>query len=115
MPRDSGTVYIGEASGLGNGPVSITIDGKLYSGTWVTVADSGSLTLLNTYGRNSSGMSYSGSATAQSSSTRGTGVALLSAADNSGLRCEYTNESGMGIGICRDDKGRIFDAQIAKQ
>src|SRR5258706_14812752 len=87
MPRDGGTLYLGEASGLGNGSVSVIIDGKTFSGTWVTVADSGNLTLLNTYGRNSRGTTYSGFGTAQSSSTRGTGVALLSAPDNSGLRC----------------------------
>lgn len=115
MSRDSGTVYTGQATGLGKGTVSITVDEKTYTGTWVTVADSGSLTLLNTYGRTSRGTSYSGFGSSQRYSTRGTGVAILSAPDNTGPRCEYQIESGMGIGVCSDDKGRLFDIQIIKQ
>jgi len=36
MPRDSGRIYTGTAqdSDRGEGPISITIEGKTYNGTW---------------------------------------------------------------------------------
>ena len=40
MPRDSGKTYSGSMAGLnaGQGPISITIEGKTYNGTWVESA-----------------------------------------------------------------------------
>jgi hypothetical protein len=115
MPRDGGVLYSGHANGRGHGSVSANIGGKSYTGTWITVVDSGNLILLDTYGTDSQGMAYRNSGSAQVTSTRGAGVAILSAPDSSGLRCEYKISSGMGVGVCRDDKGRIYDIQIVRE
>jgi hypothetical protein len=46
-------------------------------------------------------------------STSGTGTALLSAEDESRLRCSFVfGSSNVGYGTCEDDKKNIYDLQI---
>ena len=42
----------------------------------------------------------------------GESKALLTAADGSGLRCDFRGSWGQGGGVCRDDRGREYDVQL---
>jgi hypothetical protein len=109
MPRESGKVYVGEGrgDGLGGGHVTITIDGRTYSGPVMRTASDNSFGFFQLYG--SGGRSTFGT----TASFGGTIYvkALLSSPDNHGLRCDLTGD-GMGHlgGICVDDDKRVFDA-----
>jgi hypothetical protein len=116
MPRDSGKIYEGVATdtGYGEGPVSITIDGRTYNGTWVqTVPD-------RTYGYVSGGFGWGrrgwgglgGGFVTMDNPNGGTAKALLTASDGSGLRCDLQSGLGRGGGICTDDRGKMYDVQI---
>jgi hypothetical protein len=117
MPRDSGKLYEGAATdtGYGEGPISITIEGKTYNGSWVqTVPD-------RTYGYVSGGWGWGGwhrggfaggGFISMDNPNGGLAKALLSAADGSGLRCDLQSGWGRGGGVCFDDKGRMYDVQV---
>ena len=112
MPRDSGTIHRGTAvdDASGEGPVSITIDAKTYTGTWVQTAPA------PTRGWVTGGLGWWGrgfGTTITIDNPRGNEAkALLTAADGSGLRCDFQSGQGRGIGVCRDDAGREYDVQI---
>jgi len=116
MPHDRGVIYTGAAqdTGSGQGPISVTIEGKTYSGTFVQATPD------RTYGYVSGGWGWGGwhpwgglGATVSVENPQGAQAkALMSAPDGSGLRCDLRMGYGYGDGMCRDDRGRIYDVQI---
>ena len=116
MPRDSGKLYEGAATdtGYGEGPISITIEGRTYTGTWVqTVPD-------RTYGYVSGGWAGghrggwggAGGFISMDNPNGGLSKALLSSPDGAGLRCDLQSGWGRGGGICTDDRGKMYDVQV---
>ena len=118
MPRDSGKTYPGVMEGFasGQGPISVTIDGKTYSGTWVESApaySSGWVSGGMGYGhRGWGGWGWGGGTIHMDTPGGGAAKALLTAADGSGLRCELRGTHSGGAGECRDDRGKEYDVQI---
>jgi hypothetical protein len=117
MPRDSGKLYSGYADGVQGqeGRISITIDEKTYSGTWVaTVPDRTTGWAIGGawgFGRRGHGSGL-GTAITMDNPQGGEAKALLTAADGSGLRCDFRGTWGQGGGLCRDDRGREYDVQL---
>ena len=116
MPRDSGKMDEGVATDTGNGegPISITIEGKTFNGTWVqTVPD-------RTYGYVTGGLGFGrrgwgglgGGFITMDNPNGGAAKALLNSPDGSGLRCDLQSGTGRGGGVCTDDRGRMYDVQI---
>ena len=113
MPRDSGKVYQGYAEGTsgGEGRISITIEEKTYSGTWVSVVPERSTGWVMGgwgWGRHSG----VGTSITMDNPQGGEAKALLTAADGSGMRCDFRGGLGYGGGVCRDDRGREYDVQM---
>jgi hypothetical protein len=116
MPRDSGKLYTGiaEDNGSGEGPISITIDGKTYNGTWVQATPD------RTTGYVSGGFGWGrgwrggglGTIITMDNPQGGEAKALLTAPDGSGLRCDFRAGQGRGAGVCRDDRGKEYDVQL---
>jgi len=108
------TALVTATAGHPGGEMSVTLDGERYSGTWVYVAQGGGFGIA--YGSAYSGaIIASGTATSVSLPVQGNGSALLTADDGSTLRCvfNYSAMSRSGLGICKDNKGRVYDLQIA--
>ncbi len=117
MPRDSGTIYSGTASdnGSGEGPISITIEGKTYTGTWVATQPSTTTAYVSGLGwgwghRGWGGMG--GGFINIDNPQGGAAKALLRSADGTGLRCDFHTVERRGGGQCRDDRGREYDVQF---
>jgi len=115
MPRDSGKLYSGYADGIqGNeGRISITIEDKTYSGTWVATISDRSYGYV--WGGGYAGRGYYGGlggSITMDNPQGGESKALLSAPDGSGLRCDFRGTWGQGGGVCRDDRGREYDVQL---
>jgi hypothetical protein len=111
MPQDSGKLYSGtaEENANGEGRISITLD-KTYTGTWVeTQAAQTTGYVSGGFGFRRGGM---GSFITVDNPLGGEAKALLTAPDGSGLRCDFKAGQGRGGGVCRDDKGRLYDVQI---
>jgi hypothetical protein len=119
MPRDSGKTYGGTMDNLagGQGRISVTIEGKVYNGTWVEAAPA------YTTGWMSGGFGYGGyhrgwggwggmGSFSIDNPAGGTAKALLTAPDGSGLRCDFQGTRYGGGGMCRDDAGKTYDVQI---
>jgi hypothetical protein len=116
MPRDSGRTYEGVAEDAGGteGPISITIEGKTYTGTWVEVVPartSSHVTGAYGTGYRRYGWGLGGTVT-MDNPAGGEAKALLRSADGAGLRCDLRGGGGAGGGVCRDDKGLEYDVQI---
>ena len=114
MPRDSGKIYAGTATEHANGEatVSIAIEGKTYSGTWVATAPDRTRGFVMGgvgFGRRGGGF---GSFVTMDNPQGGEAKALLSASDGSGLRCDFKSGQGTGGGVCRDDRGKEYDVQL---
>jgi hypothetical protein len=117
MPRDSGRTYTGVMEGLasGQGPISVTIDGKAYSGTWVESAPAYTTGWVSggaAYGYRGWGWGLGGGTIHMDTPGGGAAKALLTASDGSGLRCDLRGTRSGGGGECRDDKGKEYDVQI---
>ena len=117
MPRDSGKLYQGvaEDSGGSEGSLSVTIEGVVYSGTWVEVVPD------RTTGYVSGGYGYGyrhggyglGGVVSMDNPQGGEAKALLRSPEGAGLRCDLRGGGGRaGGGVCRDDKGLEYDVQI---
>jgi hypothetical protein len=115
MPRDSGKLYSGtaEESVQGEGRISIEIEGKRYEGTWVQLAPERSHGFV-TGGLGFGRRAYGGFGTMFTidNPNGAEAKALLSAADGSGLRCDFRSGFGRGGGVCRDDRGQEYDVQM---
>jgi hypothetical protein len=105
MPRDSGKIYQGQikSNGAGSGTLSIGLDGKTCSGTFVTVASGDTFGFAQTFG--SRGAAASTIATSSGSAQY---KALLTCSDGSGLRCDVTGSTSGG-GVCVDSNNRVYD------
>ena len=117
MPRDSGKLYSGFADGVqGNeGRISITIEDKTYSGTWVATVPERSTGWVWGGGYAWGGRGHYGGlggTVSMDNPQGGESKALLTAADGSGLRCDFRGSWGQGGGVCRDDRGREYDVQL---
>ena len=117
MPRDSGKLYQGEASGPSGGEahVKVTIKERSYEGDWV-VADPGPQTSfvvggsLGTYHR---GL---GTSVVVDNPLGTEAKALLRSADGHGLRCDFRGITGAaGAGTCQDDDGLVYDVQLRRK
>jgi hypothetical protein len=115
MPHDSGKIYYGMAhdpGAHGEGPISITIDAKTYTGTWVQSTNDYSSGYISGgfgwWGRHGA----VGTMVTMDNPEGAMSKALLTASDGSGLRCDLRTAGGRGDGMCRDDQRRIYDVQI---
>ena len=114
MPRDSGKTYPGTMSGPinGSGTISVTIEGKVYNGTWVESAPAFTTGWVGSAGYGHRGWGWGGGTVHMDTPGGGAAKALLTAPDGSGLRCDLRGTRWSGGGECRDDKGRDYDVQI---
>jgi hypothetical protein len=120
MPRNSGKLYYGEAveqSSGGPANISVTIEDKTYSGTWVVSTASHSSGYVTGgfgfYGRRG-GIGFGGGPVIVDNPSGGEAKALLQSPDGAGLRCDFR---GLGSGrsasgTCQDDKGLLYDVQL---
>ena len=115
MPRDSGKTYTGtvEEAGSGEGRITVNLEGKTYTGTWVQS------TPASTHGWVTGGFGWGrrgwgglGTTITLDNPQGAEAKALLNAADGSGLRCDLRSGQGRGGGVCRDDRGREYDVQL---
>ena len=112
MPQDSGKLYSGtaEENANGEGRISITIENKTYTGTWIETQPSTATGYVSGgFGFRRGGL---GSFITIDNPQGGEAKALLTAPDGSGLRCDFKSGGTRGGGVCRDDKGRLYDVQI---
>lgn len=120
MPKNSGKLYYGEAveqSPGGPATVSVTIDDKTYTGTWVAVTPdraTGTVSAGIGFGTRRGGFGFGTAPVVVDNPTGGESKALLQSADGSGLRCDFkgTASARSGGGTCTDDKGLVYDVQI---
>ena len=118
MPRDSGRTYSGVMGNVsaGQGPISVTIEGKTYNGTWVESAPAYTTGWVGGgmgYGhRGWGGWGWGGGTIHMDTPGGGAAKALLTSPDGSGLRCDLRGTRSGGGGECRDDKGKEYDVQI---
>ena len=116
MPRTSGQVYYGEASGQTGGEmqVSVTIGERSYEGTWV-VSDPGPTTGFVVGGVFGSRRSGVGTSVIVDNPLGSDAKALLRTADGKGLRCDFKGVTGAaGSGTCQDDQGLVYDVQLRR-
>lgn len=117
MPRDSGKLYHGEATGRVGGEmqVSVTLDERIYRGTWV-VADPPPTTGFVVGGVFGSRRSGIGTSVVIDNPAGTEAKALLRAEDGSGLRCDFRGVHGAGgTGSCTDDRGLTYDVQLRRK
>jgi hypothetical protein len=118
MPRDSGKLYSGiaeDAGGGGEGRISITIEDKTYSGTWVETQPSQATGYVSGgWGWGWRGRGGLGTFITIDNPNGGEAKALLTAPDGSGLRCDFKSGQGRGGGVCHDDRGRAYDVQVRR-
>jgi len=116
MPRTSGQVYYGEASGQTGGEmqVSVVIGERTYVGNWVVAdpAPSTGFVVGGVFGSRRSGIGTS----VVIDNPQGTEAkALLRSADGKGLRCDFRGVTGpAGSGTCQDDQGLVYDVQLRR-
>lgn len=116
MPRDSGQLYYGEATGQVGGEMllRVTIGERSYEGTWV-VTDPGPSTgfvVGGVFGTRRSGV---GTSVIVDNPLGTEAKALLRSADGRGLRCDFKGVTGSaGSGTCRDDQGLTYDVQLRR-
>jgi hypothetical protein len=116
MPRTSGEVYYGEASGPvgGDMQLSVVIGERTYVGDWVVAnpAPTTGFVLGGVFGSRRSGIGTS----VVIDNPQGTEAkALLRSADGKGLRCDFKGVTGpAGSGTCQDDQGLVYDVQLRR-
>ena len=117
MPRTSGQIYYGEASGHTGGEmqVSVVIGERTYRGDWV-VADSAPTTGFVVGGVFGSRRSGIGTSVVIDNSPGTEAKALLRSDDGRGLRCDFKGVTGAaGSGVCTDDQGLVYDVQLRRK
>ncbi|MDH5212573.1 MAG: hypothetical protein OEW96_12965 [Betaproteobacteria bacterium] len=116
MPRDSGQLYYGEATGQTGGEMRlrVTLGERTYEGTWV-VSDPGPRTGFVVGGVFGSRRSGVGTSVVIDDPLGTEAKALLRSADGRGLRCDFKGVTGAaGSGICQDDQGLVYDVQLRR-
>jgi hypothetical protein len=119
MPRNSGKLYQGEASGPigGDMKVSVTIDDRVYRGDWVVAdpAPSTGFVIGGVFGGGRPGVGL-GTTVVVDDRAGNEAKALLRADDGSGLRCDFKGVQGSaGTGTCYDDSGLTYDVQLRRK
>ena len=116
MPRDSGRMYSGTVhdDGSGEGRVTVQIESRTYTGTWVNMTPERTTGWAAGFGfgRGRFGFGSIGTTITTQNPYGTESKALLTAQDGSGLRCDFRSGSGFGGGSCRDDSGREYDVQL---
>lgn len=120
MPRTAGKLYYGEAveqSGSVEAILTITIEDKTYTGTWVAATPdrtSGTISGGIGFGGRRGGFGIGTAPVVIDNPSGGESKALLQAVDGSGMRCDFkgTGSGRSGGGTCTDDKGLVYDVQI---
>jgi hypothetical protein len=116
MPHDSGRIYFGTMHDPGNraeGPITITIDNRTFTGTWVqATSDSTTAWVSGGVGWWGPRGAVGGGFVSMDNPQGAMSMALLTAPDGSGLRCNLRMSGSRGDGMCRDDQNRFFDVQI---
>jgi hypothetical protein len=116
MPHDSGKIYYGAAhdpGSHGEGPITITIENKTFTGTWVqSTYDYSNAYVSGGVGWGGHHGAIGGGFISMDNPQGAMSKALLTAADGSGLRCDLRVSGGRGDGMCRDDQNRTYDVQI---
>jgi len=117
MPRTSGEIYAGEASGQAGGEmqVSVAIGERTYRGTWVVAnpAPTTGFVVGGVFGSRRSGV---GTSVVIDNPAGTEAKALLQSADGRGLRCDFKGVTGVaGSGTCQDDQGLVYDVQLRRQ
>src|SRR3970040_2194734 len=110
MPRDSGQLYYGEATGQTGGEMRlrVTIGERSYEGTWI-VSDPGPTTGFVVGGVFGSHRSGVGTSVIVDNPLGSDAKALLRTADGKGLRCDFKGVTGAaGSGTCQDDQGLVY-------
>jgi len=108
MARNGGETGTGTATGFGgSGNVTVVVGGKKYVGKWVNADNGAEAVGFGSFGTPST------TSTAFAAGN-GIGIALLHAADGSGMRCKFTWSpwSQAGYGVCEHDTGHLYDMQI---
>jgi len=117
MPRNSGKLYQGEATGEAGGDmqVTVTIESRVYRGTWVvdTPPPSTGFVVGGVMGGHRTGI---GTTVVIDSQAGTKAKALLRSDDGSGLRCDFSGVQGPGgSGTCQDDQGLTYDVQLRRK
>jgi len=116
MPRDSGKLYAGilEDVGRTEGRVSVKLEDRSYTGTWVQVTSNRTSGYVSGgwAGHRGWGGWGMGGIVSVENPEGATATALLQSPDGAGLRCEFRGSYGTGGGRCRDDQGREYDVQL---
>jgi len=117
MPRTSGQIYYGEASGQTGGEmqVSVVIGERTYRGNWVVAdpAPSTGFVVGGVFGSRRSGV---GTTVVIDNPVGTEAKALLRSADGHGLRCDFKGVTGpAGSGSCQDDQGLVYDVQLRRE
>jgi len=119
MPRNSGKLYQGVATGPigGDMKVTVTIDDRVYRGDWVAAnpPPSTGFVVGGVFGGGRPGVGLGTTVVVQDQA--GTEAkALLRADDGSGLRCDFKGVQGSaGTGTCYDDSGLGYDVQLRRK
>ncbi|HTT10824.1 MAG TPA: hypothetical protein VMG60_08050 [Burkholderiaceae bacterium] len=119
MPRNSGTIYTGEAIERSSteADLIVAIGSTVYTGTWLYTSAAHS-SFWSGFGVGfGSGGSFGTVGVSSGTVDNPYGQeakALLKAADGSGLRCDFRGmiQGRGGAGECQDDKGLMYDVQI---
>lgn len=117
MPRDSGQLYYGEATGQTGGEMRlrVTVGERTYEGNWV-VADPGPSTGFVVGGIFGSRRSGVGTSVVIDNPLGTEAKALLRSADGRGLRCDFRGVTGPAAsGSCQDDQGLVYDVQLRRK
>jgi hypothetical protein len=117
MPRTSGKLYPGtlQDAGSGEGAITVTLEERTYTGTWVeVVADRSYGYVTGGYGYGRRGWwGMGGGSFSVDNPSGGEAKALLRSPDGAGLRCDLRGGYGRpGGGVCFDDRGLAYDVQI---
>lgn len=117
MPRDSGQLYYGEATGQTGGEMRlrVTAGERTYEGSWV-VTDPGPSTGFVVGGIFGSRRSGVGTSVVIDNPLGTEAKALLRSADGRGLRCDFRGVTGPAAsGSCQDDQGLVYDVQLRRK
>jgi hypothetical protein len=119
MPRNSGKLYQGEATGPTGGDmkVTVTIDNRVYRGDWVASnpPPSTGFVVGGVFGGGRPGVGL-GTTVVVQDQVATEAKALLRAEDGSGLRCDFKGVQGSsGTGTCYDDDGLTYDVQLRRK
>lgn len=118
VEQETGLIGKGTADASANsGTMKIAFADKIYEGPWTVMRTSGGETYFLGQQGHVGGTSIGSSSYLTSDSASGVGVANLSSNDRASMRCEFKYSMvGLrisGLGVCRDQDGKLYDLQIS--